>query len=508
MRQVAQIDNSLRERRRILDLIARVKSDSISLSELEQIGAHFRQAGRRALDPLLRELWREKSGELITRYAYLLDFFETESWLDELIQIALQRRDLPSDAKAALLIALEGYGVDVDAPPFQGEFDGVGNKLCHVVQEGIRLEEEGTVTFLDEFLSYPSEVQQIVIRELPKSGERQAARMLEAMLWHQDREIVLAALAALGTIRHPMAAGILARFVEDGAPEFSGEAEKSLRRLSFLGIQPPARAAALPFHAAYATPPDGDGYRSLFISRWVQEGKVSALYMQLHERRGLLAAWGAGALSEEEFQAELEGFSVQDDLQEVPCGYLLELIRDALHHSGDLCYLPADFYMRRGMFSGEELTPAPYRPSFPEYGKGRGLSYREGEEICRELFADPFFEGWFMASERVCQFAEEYRRAELSEQELVLERFCAELLAPELELIRDRLLAGADFMRQCGRESAFVGRVVALAGSLVGNPLPHHLHPFLRGFALESMEIAREALAQDGDAGLQAVEER
>lgn len=506
MRQVATVDNSLRERRRILELIARLKSQEMSLSEMEQIGVKFRQAGRRALDPLLRELWREKSGELITRYAYLLDFFESESWLEELIRIALKRRDLPSDAKAALLIALEGYGVDVDAPPFQGEFDGVGKKLCHVVQEGIRLEEEGTVGFLDEFLSYPAEVQQVVIRELPKSGESQAARMLEAMLWHADREIVLAAISSLGTIRHPMAAEILARFAKDGAAELAGEAERSLRRLSFLGIKAPAPTPPLPFHAAYATPPDGDGYRSLFISRWVQQDRVCVLYMQVHERRGLLAAWGAAALTEEEFQAELEGFSVQDDLQEVPCGYLLELIRDALHYSRDLCYLPADFYMRRGMFTGHDLTPAPYHPDFAEYAKARGLTYRQGEEICRELFADPFFEGWFMASERVSQFAEEYRGADLGEQELVLERFCAELLAPELELIRDRLLAGADFMRQCGREKGFVGRVVALAGSLVGNPLPHHLHPFLRGFALESMEIAREALALCGEDALQAAE--
>ncbi|HBG06769.1 MAG TPA: HEAT repeat domain-containing protein, partial [Geobacter sp.] len=253
MRHVTNIDNSLLERRGILDLIARLRCDGISLSEMEQIGAKFRQAGRRALHPLLRKLRHESSGELITRYAYLLDFFDTECWLEELIQIALKRRDLGDDAKAALLVALEGYGVDVHAAPFQGEFDGVGNKLCHAVQSGIRLEEEGTVSFLDEFLSYPCEVQHVVIRELPKSGEIQAARMLEAMLWHEDQGIVQAALAALGTIRHPMAAGILARFVKDGAAELSIQAEKSLRRLSFVGIEAPACGQSLPFHAAYAT---------------------------------------------------------------------------------------------------------------------------------------------------------------------------------------------------------------------------------------------------------------
>jgi len=507
MRQATKIDNSLRERRVILDLIARAGKDGISLPQLEQIGVKLRKAGRRALNPLLRELWRESSGEAITKFAYLLDFFETEQWLDQLIQMALKRRDLDDAAKAALLIALEGYGVDVHAPPFTDEFAGVGNRLCHAVAGAVRLEEEGTVSLLDEFLSYPSEVQHVVIRELPKSGDAQSARMLEAMLWHQDRGIVQAALTALGSVRHPVAADILARFAKDGAAELSPLTQKSLRRLSFLGIHPAARRMALPFHAAYATPPDGDGYRSLFISRWVEGDSITALYMQVHERRGLLAAWGAAGLSPEGFQEELEGFSMQDDLREVPTDYLLELVRDALYWSRDLCYLPADFYMRRGMFSGQDMTPAAYRPSFPEHAQGRGLSYREGEEISRELFADPFFAGWFMASQQVCDFAEKYRGADISEQELVLERFCAELLAPELELIRDRLLSSADLMRRCGRERGFIARVVALAASLVGNPLPHHLHPFLRGFALESMEIAREALAQGGDDRLQAVEE-
>jgi len=147
-----------------------------------------------------------------------------------------------------------------------------------------------------------------------------------------------------------------------------------------------------------------------------------------------------------------------------------------------------------------------YRPEFGDPTHGRGLSYREGEAIARELFGDPFFTGWFMAGQRVYDFADEYRKSNGSEE--VLERFCAELLAPDLELIRERLLSCADLMRRCGRDAGLVARTVALAGSLPNNPLPHHLHPFLRVFALESMEIAREALAQADESGLKAIEEK
>jgi len=504
MRQIGQIDNSFKERRDILDLLGRLRDDGMSLQEMERIGLKFRQAGRRALRPLVRELWRERSGELITKYAYILDFFETEDWLDQLIQIAVKRSDLGADGKAALLVALEGYGVDVHSPPFKPAGTGTGSSIGQTVQGAIRLGEEGMVTFLDDFLAYPPEVQQIVIRELSQSGDPQGARMLEAMLWHEDRGIVESALTALGRIRDPIAAGVLARFILDGAPELAGQAEKNLRRLRFLGVTPPPPRRLLPFHAGYATAPDGDGYRSLLISRWVGERSVAVLYLQVHERRGLLAAWGAGELTLEGFQTELEGFSVQDDLYEVTPGYLLELVRSALYWSRELCYLPADFYMRRGIFAGEDMTPAPFEPSFAGLPQDRVLSYQEGERISRELFVDPIFSGWFMASQRVHDYAEEYRSAEDTEQ--VLERFCAELLAPELELIRERLLVSADLMRRCGRDRGRVARAVALAASLSANPLPHHLHPFLRCFALESMEIAKETLERGGEAPLQAVE--
>ena len=493
MRRSAKIDTSLRERHGILELLGRLRGEGVTLHEMEEIGLKFQKAGRRALRPLVRELWRESSGDLISKYAYILDFFETQSWLDQLIQIAVKRRDLGDDGKAALLIILEGYGVDVHAPPLKGVFAGVGTPLRQATQGALQLGEEGIVTFLDEFLSCPGDIQRMVIRELGEGGDPKGARMLEAMLWHEDHGIAKAALAALGSIRDPQAAGILARFLEEGDPALRAEAQRSLRRLGFLGVHPPQAPEPRPFHAGYATAPDGDGYRSLLVARWVAEGALAVLYLQVHQRRGLLAAWGGGSLTPEQFETELEAFSSQDELHEVPPAYLLDLLRDALHWSHDLCYLPADYYLRRGMFAGEDLTPAPYRPEFPEYPEWPVLSYREGEEVSRRLFADPFFSGWFLAQQRVYDFAEEYRRGE--ELEPILERFCAELLTPELELIRERLLCSADLMRRCGAESAYVGRVVALARSLDGYKLPHHLHPFLRGFALESMEIAREALA-------------
>lgn len=506
MQQSEKVDNSFQERRDILDLLVRLKGDSISIQEMERIGLKFQQAGKRALRPLVRELWRESSGELITKYAYVLDFFETEHWLDQLIQIALKRKDLAADGKAALLIALEGYGVDVNAPPFkQGRQTSGGSSLGQQVQGAMQLGEEGMVTFLDDFLSYPAEVQQIVIKELSHSGDGNSPRLLEALLWHGDREVVLSALEALGRIRDEKAARVLQDFLADCDAELVPRAEKALRRLRFLGVAVPAPRRLLPFHAGFATPPDGDGYRSLLLSRWASADTVSVLYLQVHERRGVLAAWGAGDLTLESFQAEVEGFRMQDDLIEVAPAYLLDLVRDALYWSRDLCYLPADFYMRRGIFAGEDMTAAPYADKLATLPRSRRLSFQEGDQLAERLFADSFFSGWFMAEQRVYDLAEEYRSGQGREE--LIERFCSELLAPELELIRERLLSSADLMRHCGRDNVEAARVAALADSLLDNPLPHHLHPFLRRFAAESMEIARESLERGDEPPLRAVEE-
>ena len=62
---------------------------------------------------------------------------------------------------------------------------------------------------------------------------------------------------------------------------------------------------------------------------------------------------------------------------------------------------------------------------------------------------------------------------------------------------RERLLSSADLLRRCGKDGGLARKVVALAESLAGNPLPHHLHPFLRGLAAESVESARAVLARD-----------
>jgi hypothetical protein len=57
----------------------------------------------------------------------------------------------------------------------------------------------------------------------------------------------------------------------------------------------------------------------------------------------------------------------------------------------------------------------------------------------------------------------------------------------------------ADLVRGSGRDKELVEQILAVALNLVNCGLPLHRHPFLKRFALESMDMAREALAEGYD---------
>ena len=506
-----KIDTTLQERYGILHQLERLKQENITLDEMEQIGTRLMKSGKRALRPLVRRLWRERNGDLISKYTYLLDFFEDEVWLDQLIQIALKRRDLDKEGKAAIMAALEGYGVDVNLPPFSTLFAGIGNPFNLSLPEVLERGEGGIISFLDEFLQYPQDVQLLVIRELPAIDDPRVVSLLEVVLWLENREVVAEALTALGKIRDTSAAAALKRYRPSADVSLHKLACRSLRRLSFLGVETDSAVSStlpLAFHECYASPLDGDGHRSLVFSRWADSRKIIALYLQVHDARGVIAAWGCGGITPEEFIEELTEIRGEEGVVAVSPDYALLLLRDAIHLSRESnSELPADFYVRRSMFLDNEVMPASYSPDLDGYVPKRLLHSAGRVEAFDTIFDDDFFSCWFMVNGTVYDFAEEWSALERSCSgkqlthglESILERFCRLLLMPEIERIKKRLFLTADLMRHVGRERALVEKTVALAHSLDKNELPYHFHPFLRRFALESMDMAREALSEGYD---------
>jgi hypothetical protein len=112
------------------------------------------------------------------------------SEIDQLIQIALKRRDLGDDGKEALLGALEEYGVDVSGPPFSLLLCRDGATLRTSLPKLLDKGEDGFVCFVEDVLFYPQETRLSLIRELPSVADARVLDLLEILLGC-DREIRL-----------------------------------------------------------------------------------------------------------------------------------------------------------------------------------------------------------------------------------------------------------------------------------------------------------------------------
>ncbi|MGD0843100.1 MAG: HEAT repeat domain-containing protein [Geobacteraceae bacterium] len=512
MERRKKIDESLKERHGIVRLLERLKSENITLDEIEEIGVKLKKAGKRALSPLVRRLWRERSGDLISKYTYLLDFFEDDVWLDQLIQITLRRRDLEEDGKAAFLAALEGYGVDVTSPPFAALLAEIGGPLQMTLPKLLDKGEEGRICFLEDFLFAAPELRLAIIRELPYVPDPRVLSLLEVLLRIDDPAIAGEAVIALGKIRESGAVALLKGLQASPDSVIRELAGKSLRRLSFLGMETVAMqrppSLPLPYYATCASPIDGAGYRTLWLCRWTGEGRLTSLYLQSHETKGMTAAWGSNQQDVIECAKQWEEIRLEEGVVAIIPDYALQLVNDAIYRCRQLgVFLPPEFYLMGDMFQDGELVPAPYTPDFAGYDPPGAVTTSRLIAKSAALFDDDFFAGLFLATPRVYDFAEEWieleKRAEERmlgrDMESLVERFCAELLAPEMETIRARLLLTADLMRRTGRENEMVGQTLAVALNLMNFGLPFHKHPFLKRLALESMDMAREALAEGYD---------
>ena len=73
------------------------------------------------------------------------------------------------------------------------------------------------------------------------------------------------------------------------------------------------------------------------------------------------------------------------------------------------------------------------------------------------------------------------------------------MLIPEVDHLERRLFLTADLMLVTGKERAIIERTLAAALSLAAPRLRNRHHPFLNRLAQDSIDIAREALAEGYD---------
>ncbi|MEI6703822.1 MAG: hypothetical protein WCL71_09870, partial [Deltaproteobacteria bacterium] len=195
-------------------------------------------------------------------------------------------------------------------------------------------------------------------------------------------------------------------------------------------------------------------------------------------------------------------------------GYALASLRDALHRSREGgFYLPPDFYVDMRLFRPDSIKPEAYIPRF-------SLVHLEGiiEKIpgyvasSNDLLDDPSLEGWVLTEAAVYDVAERFIALEAdggpntvtSEAlEAEISKCCDELITPRRAEIVKRLLLTADYLQQIDSDEAAIQQTLATALSLVGSFLPECRHPFIRRLLLDSVDAARQTLAEGYDPRLE-----
>lgn len=506
------LDTSYRERRRIVRLLDFLTRDELTRDQLERIGRRLQKSGRRALPPLVRRLWQEQDHERIYRYTCMLDFFDATIWLDQLVALTLKRRDLADEGRLPLLEILQDYGIDVSSPPFsRDEVTGatLNSFLDLCLQEG----SWGMVRLMDRFLNADEMLRDQLIRRLGSRADQgaAAAACLRMLACFEYREVADLAVESLGTLRHGCALQVLQSLHNLPVEGLEERINRSIRRLGFLGIREPeplpdlfAEPAALLM--AQATPLDCYGVRTLWFSWELCDTTLAGIVLQLGDQDGVRHAVASRFQNRREHDDYLDEINAEEGLYPVGAAYAVNVLRDALQQSIERSfYLPPDLYAWRYLFGETDLRPADYVPGFPvELLDGlldRMASLLAG---CEELLDEPFFEGWLFTDPLIYELAEGCGAIPLGScspdtQQLVIERFCTELIEPDKPALLRRLLLSADFMQQTDCRKQSIQQVLALGLSLAGSQLPLSRHPFIRRLGFDSIEMARQAMVEGFD---------
>lgn len=504
------IDRSFFERKKLQTLIERASAERISPEELESIGLAIRETGRRGSELIVRRLWSERRAEAIRRYTYLLDFFEDDDlWMDELIEIALTRRDLDEEGRNALYQALEEFGVDTRALPLENVPPLGSISAREVIGALLDAGTRGTTRVIADIFALDPEFRPGVIDELAMVEDPRVADLLYVLTSIDDPDISSAATSALCRIRTSRARALLSDLVQlVPDPHLRVMAERGERRLAFQGVPEPREEDRVPVPSvsAYAGCPDSNGTFDLLLAIESVPGRTSLLFTQLHEENGMVAAMVDTDITDDACARKFEEFRVGSEIIHVPCSFAFELIRDAIARTREQeMFLPPDYYALRWQLRGADH---PFERRTPrQLPAGIGSPRRHWFLPSRPILDSPFFGVMLELSGKTYELAEKWLHSEEAQGgslsprivEAYVDQLIDEVIVPKLDRLPSRLLLAAEILDRSGGRDSLVRSTLTEAALLRDRAVPPHRSPFIRRLAFESLCAAREGLSEGYD---------
>ena len=514
MGKASFVDTSYRERRHIQKLLDFLTKEHLTKNQIERIGRRLQRSGKRALPPLVRRLWREQNQERLYRYTCMLDFFDAGNWLDQLISLTLQRKDLAEEGRLPLLEILQDYGVDVSQPPFSAEESNSSVSLHHFVATALEEGYWGAVRFMDRILDADEGVRDRLIHELVfAQNQPQAAAYLMMLAGFEYKDVAAPAIEALGRIRHATALEALTSLHMLPVDGLEPVIQRSIKRLRFVGISEPDSlpgdwSRPVQLVSTQVSPIDYNGLRVVWFSWLLENTSLASIVIQLGEQDGVHYAVSSRFATQTEHDEYLDEVHAEEALYQVPVEYAVSLLRGALWQSREKnFYLPPELYASRYLFAQWDITPFEYEPHF-SLAMLDGFLDHVSEHItdADQLLENPYFDCWVVGDPAVFDLINVLEGVPIGQcsfemQQIVLTRFCEEVLEPASSALVKRLLLVADFMVQTAVPLRTIQQVLAVAMSIASGVLPLHKHPFVRQLAFNSLETAALAI-QGGNPGL------
>lgn len=506
----SKVDRSFFERKKLQTLIEQASRERVTPEELESIGLAIRETGRRGMDMLVRRLWSERRAEVIRRYTYLLDFYEDEEqWVDNLIEIAVTRRDLDEEGRTVLYQALEELGVDTRSLPLENLPPLGSVSSSQVIGSILDAGVTGTVRVISDIFALDPEFRAGVIDDLATVDDPRVADLLFAVASIDDPEIASAAVRALGRVKNPHVRLVLRQLAHLlPAGELRDLAEKGERRLAFLGVPPPPEAEFFPppkvtFHAGC---PDCYGRLDLLLTfEPAAEERVTTLFLQLHEEQGMVTALFDPEIPPDRFREKREEMRIGTEMLSIPRALALELIRDAIARNREQeMFLPPEYYAARWLLQGEDY---PFERRSSTFGTTPVRLSRIFRffPVGRSILDNPFFGVMLELGDRTYELAREWMDVESQEgsspslAERYVDRLIQEVIVPKLDRFPGRLRLAAEILHASHASDSLVRHTLCEATSLAEREHPPLRSPFLRHLAFESLCAARERIAEGYD---------
>ncbi len=511
------LEDAFAARRAILTAVSVLKEKGLSAEGVEELGERLLPFGVAVVPIIMSQFERVEDEDLLVSHAMLINYLNHDEFIAPLTEYVLSPKHADG-AKAIALGVLRELQVDPTDPLFGNIFKNPEKSFVHSVEQFLAQDTSSEATqsyFLEEFFFFDAEFKVAAARQLAATGEEKAVSLLRLLALNDDGAVAHEAVAGLGRLPLGSALNALVSLSRQVlSTEITQAVRRAIQRHALCGLRvaghPPGTAAPARAVTGMVSNLDGEGLRAVwFTRRRTRPDEFETCCLLLSDFTGVKDCYGSRRINRRDYAYMLKRMRQGGSFRRVSRRYGLALLRDALWiNAEEGIPLPPEFALHREVLEGVDLTPQRYQSRFTVEDLA-GLPRRE-ELLARtaDLYELPDFQDWFISTERVYDYAEQYKALAESGPSLKREwemkrlkaRFCEELLAPHRELLCRRLLMTADYFSETGCHAEAVPLVLVAAREMQHAEAPPLVsQPFVERLIAESLELALEGLKDDED---------